>query len=123
MENTQTGKSGLIAVLKGLVGSCVATALLLVLLALLLFKMELDEGKVAVGIILVYILSSFLGGWITGRKARSRKFLWGMVTGGTYFGILVLISLAGGDGAVSAARVLTTLCMCLGGGMLGGMLS
>ncbi|MDY3920230.1 MAG: TIGR04086 family membrane protein [Candidatus Limivivens sp.] len=123
MENSQTGKSRLGAVLKGLLLSFLTTALLLVLLAFFLFKLELDEQKVAAGIILIYIVSSFLGGWLAGRKSVNRKFLWGMVTGCAYFVVLLGISLAGEGGTLSAIRVFTTLLMCLGGGMLGGMLS
>ena len=67
MENIAAGKSKPAVILKALVVSYIVTALLLLLLALLLFKFELNESKVSIGVIVVYLLSSFIGGWLAGR--------------------------------------------------------
>ena len=54
----------------------VVTALLLLLMALLLFKLELNESKVSLGMNAVYVLSCFFGGLAAGKGGKKRKFLW-----------------------------------------------
>ncbi len=124
MENAVMNMSKLSAVLKSLVISYIITALLLLLLAFLLFQLALDEGKVALGIIAVYLLSCFLGGFFAGKKCGSRKFLWGLAVGSIYFFVLLTVSLTAGKGlSAQPGQILTTFLLCAGGGMLGGMVS
>ena len=111
-------------ILRSLLCAFVLTGILLLVLAGLLYKLSLDEGKVTAGIILIYVLSTFVGGFIAGKLLKERKFLWGLTVGILYFGLLMLVSLGlyrslqGGG-----ADILTTFFLCAGGGMLGGMLS
>lgn len=110
--------------LKSLLCAYIISGILLLLLAFLLYKFNLDEGKVAAGIIMIYVISTFAGGFIVGKLAGVRKFLWGLTCGILYFGLLLLVSIAiyrslQGNGA----NVLTTFLLCAGGGMLGGMVS
>lgn len=110
--------------LKSLLCAYIISGILLLLLAFLLYKLNLDEGKVAAGIIMIYVVSTFAGGFIAGKLSGVRKFLWGLTCGILYFGLLLLVSLAiyrslQGNGA----NVLTTFLLCAGGGMLGGMVS
>ena len=73
----------------------VVTALLLLLMALFLFKLELNESKVSLGMNAVYVLSCFFGGLAAGKGGKKRKFLWGLPTGTIYF--LVSVVLEDGD--------------------------
>lgn len=124
MENTVMNMSKLSAVLKSLVMSYIITVLLLLLLTFLLFQFELDEGKVALGIIAVYFLSCLPGGFLAGKKCGTRKFLWGLAVGSVYFILLLILSLAAKHGiSAQPAQMLTTYLICAGSGMLGGMLS
>lgn len=123
-----TNKSGTtsngITVLKCLICSYIITGLLLLFLALLLYKFDFDDGKVTIGITLIYIIASFIGGFILGKLKREKKFLWGALCGAAYFIILTLISLLvnrGLEGGVSGFT--TVLVMCIGSGCIGGMLS
>ncbi|MCI8638985.1 MAG: TIGR04086 family membrane protein [Coprococcus sp.] len=110
-------------ILKALLASYVVTSALLLLLTFLLYKFDLEEQKVQVGIIVVYVFSTFVGGFIMGKLTKSRKFLWGLVLGILYFAFLLLISIGvyrtvqGGTGTVVA------FILCAAGGMLGGMVS
>lgn len=61
---------------KALLASYLLTGGLLLLLAGLLYRFRLDEGKVQIGIILIYILSCFAGGFLAGKMMKNRKFLW-----------------------------------------------
>lgn len=113
-----------VRMLKSLLSAYIITGLLLLLLALLLYKFQLSEAKVNIGIIIVYVLSSFLGGFLEGRMMKARKFLWGAATGLLYFAILALISLAVNQGLNGgSSHFVTTLILCTAGGTLGGMLS
>ena len=70
------------------------------LLAFLLFQFELGEGAAAAGIV------------------------WGIVTGLSYYVLLLLVSfLAQGKWDMTFIHAVTTFFMCLGGGAIGGMLS
>ena len=76
MEKTARRIQKITALLTGLVAAYAITGGSLLLLALLLFKLDLTEGKITAGIIIIYILSCFLGGLLAGKRAGSRKFLW-----------------------------------------------
>ena len=100
------------------------TALLLALLAFLLYKLGLDEKSVSISMIAIYVVCTFFGGFIMGKKTGSRRFLWGLLTGTLYFLVLALVSLAVGKGNIQmGTSFFTTLALCAGGGMLGGMVS
>lgn len=127
MNEGRQGKWGEIPVLfllKSLLFSYILTGGLLLLLALLLYKVGLSQKVVSICIIVIYVLATFFAGFITGKKLKSRKFLWGALMGLAYFLILVVVSLiVNRQPSVLANSLLTTLVLCGGGGMLGGMLS
>lgn len=111
-------------VLKALLMAYIVTGILLVVLALLLFKFQLPEQVVNIGIIVIYILSTFLAGLFMGKKFKNRKFVWGLLGGTTYFLVLTLVSLIvnkGFDGGTQS--FVTTLMMCTLSGTFGGMLA
>ncbi len=110
--------------LKSLLFSYILTGVLLAILAFLLYKLGLSEKIVSAAMIVIYVAATFFGGFVTGKKMGSRKFLWGLVMGGAYFLILAVVSLCAGKGSVQIGNsFFTTLALCAGGGMLGGMLS
>lgn len=127
-EGNKAGHTGggnqIVHILKSLLCAYMLTGILLLVLAGLLYKLDLDENKVTAGIIVIYVLSTFVGGFAAGKFLKEKKFLWGLTVGILYFGLLLFVSLGlyhslQGNGA----NVLTTLLLCMGGGMLGGMLS
>ncbi len=104
--------------------SYIVTGGLLLLLAFLLYQFELGEAAVNGGIIAIYVLACFLGGFVMGKLCRTRKFLWGMVSGCLYYGILLLVSFGMKESGVPVAGdLLTSAAICIGSGMLGGMVS
>ena len=110
--------------LKALLSAYIVTGILLVVLALLLYKAGLSEEVVNAGILLIYVISSFAGGFVMGKLTGNRKFLWGLITGILYFILLIVISL-GLYHSLQAdlMNLATTFLLCAGGGMLGGMVS
>lgn len=111
-------------VLKSLLASYIVTGLLLLGLTYLVYQFELSEQTVVVGIIIIYVISTFIGGFIIGKLTRLRKFIWGMIIGAIYFLLLFLISYGVyREFSTNGINILTTIILCIGGGMLGGMLS
>ena len=110
--------------LKTLLFSYILTGILLAILAFLLYRLRLGEQAVAIAIIVIYVAATLFGGFVAGKRLKSRKFLWGLLVGAAYFVVLTLVSLAAGKGAIQLGNTfVTTLVLCAGGGMLGGMLS
>lgn len=100
------------------------TGVLLLFLAFLLYKFHLSDGLVSAGIILIYILSTFFTGFLAGKGIGHQKYLWGLLLGGAYFGVLVVVSLCTNKAPADIAQnFLLTMFLCLASGMLGGMLS
>ncbi len=115
---------GILFMLKCLLLSYVLTAGLLLLLAVLLYRFSLQEKIVNIGIIVIYIAVTFLAGLLAGKRAGSRKFVWGLLMGVLYFIVLALVSLAVNRSVEDVAtNFVTVFCLCGGSGMLGGMLS
>ncbi|MBE5884025.1 MAG: TIGR04086 family membrane protein [Lachnospiraceae bacterium] len=109
--------------LKCLLFSYILTAALLLLLAFLLYKLGLSEGIVSIAISAIYVIATFMAGFIAGKKLQTRKFLWGMLLGAAYFVVLAVISLLVNQSVGELGNsFLTTLTLCAAGGTLGGML-
>jgi putative membrane protein (TIGR04086 family) len=118
------GSVPILFLLKSLLVSYILTAGLLLLLAFLLFKLELTEKPVSIAIIVIYVAATFCAGFVSGKKLQSRKFLWGMFMGVAYFVVLALVSLAVKQSPDALGNsFFTTMVLCAGGGMLGGMVS
>lgn len=124
MDKGKSYQGIIIRMLKTLLSAYIVTALLLLLLAFLLFKFQLAESKVNIGVTAIYILSGFLAGFLEGKMMKTRKFLWGAATGLLYFALLAIISLAVGQGFDgNSSHFVTTLLLCIASGTLGGMVS
>ncbi len=123
-QKPKEGELPVLFLLKTLLLAYILTGALLAVLAFLLYKTGIGEKAVTVGIIVIYVASTFFAGFVAGKKLKARKFLWGLILGLAYFLILTALSLSAGQEALQAGNsFLTTLVLCAGGGMLGGMLS
>lgn len=113
-----------VSMLKGLLVTYLFTGILLVLVSLGLYKFGLSQKQVGIGIYVVYFLSSLFGGFLVGKMARTRKFLWGMAMGVLYFVVLFFISMGVNHSVQgSTMGIVAHLVLCMAGGMLGGMLA
>ena len=110
--------------IKCMLGAYILTAGLLLLLAFLLYRFGLSEKVVSISIIAIYIIVTFFAGMLVGKREGKRKFLWGLIMGALYFGILVVVSLVVNKGIEDVAgNMITVFFLCAGSGMLGGMVS
>ena len=123
MENMQKNIK-VIWWIKSLLASYIVTGILLLVLTFFMYKFELNEKIVSAAIVGIYVVSTLIGGTIIGKLTKSKRYLWGMVLGIIYFVLLLLITLGvyrtlNGD----SVSIVTSLILCAGGGMTGGMIS
>ena len=123
MENMQKNIK-VIWWIKSLLASYIVTVILLLVLTFFMYKFELNEKIVSAAIVGIYVVSTLIGGMIIGKLTKSKRYLWGMVLGIIYFVLLLLITLGvyrtlNGD----SVSIVTSLILCAGGGMAGGMIS
>ena len=123
MENMQKNIK-VIWWIKSLLASYIVTGILLLVLTFFMYKFELNEKIVSAAIVGIYVVSTLIGGMIIGKLTKSKRYLWGMVLGIIYFVLLLLITLGVyrtlNEDSVS---IVTSLILCAGGGMTGGMIS
>lgn len=111
-------------VIKGLILSYAITGVLLAILAFLVFQFGLSESITDVSITAIYVVVTFLGAFIVGKRVKERKFLWGFLLGLLYIVIISAVAIALGQAFdVTSTANLSTVALCIGGGLLGGMLS
>ena len=117
------GTERLVALLKCLMAAYLITGILLLVVAGLLYKFSLGENVVDISIIVIYCISSLLAGLFFSKGAASRRVIWGMAAGAAYFAIICAVSVIADPGFSPISNsCITTLLICLGSGMLGGML-
>ena len=114
-------RSVVVTVIESLLVSVVVTVICLCILAFLVYKMQWGEKPVSVGVIVIYVLSSFAAGRVLAHGFLKKKALLGLLGGGLYFLFLCIVSLAvNGNEAFLTGDFLTTALICLAGGMIGG---
>ena len=115
----------MVALLKCVMASYLVTVILLVVIAFFLYKVQIGEQVVDLAIVVVYVLASLLSGFLYAKGAKSRRFIWGTMAGGAYFIVICLISIAvqPQEFELLSNACITTFVICMGSGMLGGMLA
>ena len=114
----------ILEVIKSLVVAYIITGIALAVLAFVIYKWNINESITNIVILAIYVIATFLGGFITGKHVKEHKFIWGFILGACYILIIYGVSmiLSASLHMVSTASVLAAI-LCLAGGMLGGMLS
>lgn len=124
MGQTVLKESRGMVLVKALFASYIITGIILLILALIMYKFEPSSIVISSGVVFSYIFSAFAGGLLVGKKTPEKKFLWGIVLGVLYFAIIFAVSILMNKDIVSKmGSTLTVFIMCAFGGMLGGMLS
>lgn len=124
MNQSVKGQSKGTVLVKSLFVSYIVTAVILLILALIVYKAEPSNMVISVGVVFTYLLSSFIGGMLTGKKIQEKRFLWGIISGALYFAIIFAVSLLMNKDIVSQiGNTIIVFVTCGFGGMLGGMLS
>lgn len=104
--------------------SVLMTVLLLAFSAWLMLSGKMTAGAERIALNAIRIISCLAGGFLCGKRNKKRGFLWGLLLGLIYYGILMMLRcLTGANDPQEPLNILTVMLCCLGSGMLGGMLS
>lgn len=113
-----------ISMLKILLITYILTGLILLGMSFLMYFVGLPDPVISVGITLIYIIANLVGGLMAGKCVESQKFIFGILMGTAYFLLLFLLSvLFNGTMPDFDRHFVTAMILCMGSGMLGGMLS
>lgn len=108
--------------LKALILSFLVTAILIVIFAFTMFKLNISEDVIGLGVAFIYIISCAIGGFYIGKSIKEKKFMWGFFVGLLYMLVLMLVSaIIGGGNNMLSENGFNMFLLCAGGGMLGGM--
>ncbi len=117
-------KRNVLQVVKATIAVAIVTVILLLIMVFMLFKFNLSDGFIMVGIYITYVVSCFVGGLIIGKVRGEKKYLWGMIVGLVFFVTLSLISLiVTGELYGSGMKAIGALVACVLGGTVGGMIA
>jgi len=120
------GNKNLIAAVGIAMGvAVITTILLLLLLTVVLYNTDISGKVSGIMVVVIYVLGPFAGAFVLGKMVKKKRFLWGMLLGGIYFLVFVLISMLTAE-AGSAPEIrdyIQVLLAVLPGGILGGMFS
>lgn len=112
-----------IQVVKGVVAAFLLSAIILIVLAFLLYRFDVSESVVRGGIIAAYVFSCFIGGMVVSKRQKGKRYLWGILAGVLYYVIILVVSMIVNQKIfVNIPGVVSTGVLCILGGMLGGML-
>lgn len=112
----------ILSFLRVIVAAFIITGILLLLLAFVLFKWELNETLMTAGTLVIYILSCFSAGFLIGKSGREHGLLWGMLAGTSYYLLLLMLSLfVSGTGNTEGMTIFLNLLICTASGMIGAM--
>ena len=115
-------KIGNFFIILGIMFLC--SLLMLGILTLIIWKMDGGSNVLSVGVIVIYILSNALGGFLVGKMMGQQKFFWVVVIGAAYFLVLFLIGVGLMQTKVNGnMQIISGAMVCVISGMLGGMVA
>ncbi|MCD8119896.1 MAG: TIGR04086 family membrane protein [Lachnospiraceae bacterium] len=102
----------------------ILTFLFVLALAGLAYKMSWEDTPVGIGVAVICVLTTFVGGILAGTAAKTRRFLWGALEGILYFAALSALAwLITHEFYGDWASMLLRAALCTVGGTAGGMMS
>lgn len=105
-------------------GMFIMSAALLAILAAMMLKNNMGAGFISGGVIAAYVISCLVGGFCMGQYMGRHKFVWGILIGVCYFGILFLVGrIIYRTGIQADIQFISSFLICMVAGMLGGMLA
>ncbi|MBQ4283394.1 MAG: TIGR04086 family membrane protein [Lachnospira sp.] len=109
-------------ILKILVVGLLITAVLLSVMALCVQNLGWGESQINIGIIVVYAVSSLVGGFLLAYREKKRRLVCGVAFGVLYFSVLFVGSLVLGRGNIDVQGMIKSLITCVVCGGIGGVL-
>lgn len=119
MSQEQNFKINLI--FKGCIFSLISTLILVFLVSLLYYFSNVSDNIINIILFSITVISVFLGGLITAKKAESRGLIYGLFSSVAYFIIIFAVSIIINKQANFTPHFLSMLFAGLASGMLGGI--
>ncbi len=111
-------------VLKVLIIAYILTGVLLLIAALLMYKLGLVESQVRLFIMVIYGVSNIVAGLIYCKIKGGRRVLNGALIGVLYYALLSIVSFIVNHGFYDdIKKAVISLVICVTGGILGGIMS
>ena len=82
-------KSKVVTFVKLLAAGYGITVVLLLGVTFLLYRFQLGEGQTGIFVTVIYVLSCFLGGFLTGKAWKRKRLLLGLMYGILYSSVLI----------------------------------
>lgn len=112
-----------VSIFKVLLMEFLCSAVLLALVALLMYKAGIDQSVTIILVGVVYFVTTFVGGLVMGKAQREKRLIWGIAMGILYIAILMLIAVLIKSELVGSHQLVVCIACSIFGGALGGMFS
>ena len=113
-----------LTILKELLVQMIISVILVAIAAFVVLRVSPSETAVKVIILVIYGISTFVGGFIMGKVMDKRKFLWGALSGALYFAIILVAAIIiKGSPNAGTIGVTSGIIVSLAAGTIGGMIS
>lgn len=117
-------KKAVFTILKETLIQMIISVILVAAAAFVVLKTSPSENTIKIIILVIYGISSFVGGIILGKVMEKRKFLWGAAAGAIYICIILLAALiVKGSLNAGTVSVVSGIIVSLAAGTVGGMIS
>jgi len=119
-EHMTFGKDRIVGLVMGVVIAYAITAISFIATATLITYTGLQESAVPVIVMITCVMSVLVAGFDAARKSSKNGWVWGILAGGIYAVILILIIVWVSGGFVMEMRKVMLLLLSLVGGGIGG---
>lgn len=115
-------ESPLISLLSGVIIGYAVTAIIFIGYAIVLTYSDITDRNTDLIVTLATLISVIIAGFDTGKNAKYKGWLWGVIAGLLYAIIMVLLGFFISEGYTIDGKTYATLAISLAGGGLGGIL-
>jgi len=119
---TEENKSQIKQLVIGVMVGYAITCIIFLAYAMLITYTQMSERNLPMVIAVTTLLSVMIAGFDAAKGAPSRGWLWGMIAGFIYVGVLGIIMMIMLPGFLIDGRTVTVLLLSVAGGGLGGIL-
>lgn len=116
-------KAKVVKMVKSVVAAYVITAVVLLVLSFIMYRCKISMTGANSGILLTYVLSCLVGGFLFSGCLAQKRYLGGGLLGVVYFLVAYVVSAVWNQSmADQMPGMLTAFLICIFSGMLGGMI-
>ncbi len=114
----------IVTFLKEILIQMIISAVLLACVSFIVLRMTPGMAVTKVLILVIYGISTFIGGYIIGKVMNKRKFVWGAISGIVYFAIIAIIAfIVKGGIDTGTVGIISGFIVSVAAGTIGGMIS